>query len=142
MGGERAFVPLAVDRPVIGAPCILQQGELRQLHAQPKQHKLPLRLRDSCIDLDRDERHRRDRLQQHHLIRLALRIIDHEPLRRIHQVALGRLLHQLLRRFFPGALRRILLAPRLDVSCISRQPFLFFRSINPLFNINSSNYSS
>ena len=92
VGGERAFVPLAVDRPVLGAPCILQQGELGQLHAQPKQHKPPLRLRDTCIDLVRDERHRRDRLQQHHLIRLALRIIDHESLRRIHSGALRRIL--------------------------------------------------
>ena len=92
LGGERAFVPLAVDLPVLGAPCILEQGELGQLHAQPKQHKPPLRLRDTCIDLVRDERHRRDRLQQHHLIRLALRIIDHESLRRIHSGALRRIL--------------------------------------------------
>ena len=42
VGVDQPVVPLAVARPVLGAPLILELPKVRQLHAEPKQVKPPL----------------------------------------------------------------------------------------------------
>ena len=61
-------------------------------------------------------------------------------LRPIHQVALARLIHMLLRRHLRGALRRLLCGHPLDVSPVSRQPLVHFLFDQPSL-LPENNYS-